>query len=192
MSFNPGPSKQAREAIFSKKVNKDSQHALLSRHRLTFNNNIVYPVTSQRHLGIILDNRLSSQEHRRLVFSKINRTIGLLRKLRCLIPRSSLLTINKTFVQPHLDYGDTIYEKAYNSSFYQKIESVQYNTCLAITGVIRGISREKLYNQLGIESSTPSLVQRVVLLLQISQKWISSVSFQISSFKTIPLYHQKY
>ena len=60
MSFNPGPSKQAREAIFSKKVNKDSQHALLSRHRLTFNNNIVYPVTSQRHLGIILDNRLSS------------------------------------------------------------------------------------------------------------------------------------
>ena len=60
MNFNPGPSKQAREAIFSRKVNKDSQHPLLPRHRLTFNNNIVYQVTSQKHLGIILDNRLSS------------------------------------------------------------------------------------------------------------------------------------
>ena len=34
--------------------------------------------------------------------------------------------------------------------------------------------------------STPSLVQKVVLLLQILQTWISLVSFQNSSFKTIP------
>ena len=36
----------------------------------------------------------------------------------------SLLTIYKTFVRPHLDYSDIIYEKAYNSFFHQKIESV--------------------------------------------------------------------
>ena len=86
--------------------------------------------TSQKHLGIILDNCLSFEEY---VFSKINRAIGLLRKLQCLIPRSARLTIYKTFARPHLDYGDIIYEKVYNSSFHQKIESVQYNACLAIT-----------------------------------------------------------
>ena len=146
MSFNPDPSKQAQEVIFSSKVNTESHSPL------TFNNNIVYEAKSQKHLGIILDNRLSSEGHLRLVFSKINRTIGLLRKLQCLIPGSALLTVYKNFVRPHLDYGDTIYEKAYNSSFHQKIESAQYNTCLAIIGAIRGTSKEKLYDELGLES----------------------------------------
>ena len=33
-----------------------------------------------------------------------------------------------------------------------KIESVQYNAALAITGAIRGTSKEKLYQELGLES----------------------------------------
>ena len=58
----------------------------------------------------------------------------------------------KTVVQPHLDYDDIIYEKAYNSSFHQKIEPVQYNACVAITGAIRGTSKEELYDELGLEA----------------------------------------
>ena len=106
MSFNPEPSKQVQEVIFSRKVMKDSHPTL------TFNNNIVYQTTSEKHLGIILDNSLSFEEHLRPVFSKINRIIDLPRKLQCLIPRSSLLTIYKTFVQTYIDCGDIIYEKA--------------------------------------------------------------------------------
>ena len=109
MSFNPDCSKQAREVIFRRKD---------SRPSFNFHESIVYQITSQKHLGIILENCLTFEEHLRLVFSKINRTIGLLRKLQCLIPRYylllyiSLLTIYKTFVRLHLDYGDIIYEKA--------------------------------------------------------------------------------
>ena len=32
------------------------------------------------------------------------------------------------------------------------MESIQYNACLAITGAIRGISREKILEELGLES----------------------------------------
>ena len=39
-----------------------------------------------------------------------------------------------------------------NVLFANKIESVQYNAALAITGCIRGTSKEKLYNELDIES----------------------------------------
>ena len=53
---------------------------------------------------------------------------------------------------PHLHYGDIIYEKAYNLSVQQKIKYVQYNTCLAITGAIRGTSKEKLDDEPGLES----------------------------------------
>ena len=58
----------------------------------------------------------------------------------------------KSFTSPHLDYGDIIYNQAYNASFHQKLELLQYNACLAITGAIRGTSREKLYEELGLES----------------------------------------
>ena len=119
---------------------------------MTFDNNIVGQAKLQKHLGITLDNRLSFEEYLRLIISKINKTIGLLRKFQCLILRSALFTIYKTFVRRHFDYGDIIYEQAYNSFFHQKIESVQYNGCVAITGAIRGTSKEKLYDELGLVS----------------------------------------
>ena len=68
------------------------------------------------------------------------------------LPRSSLLTIYKSFVRPNLDYGDVIYDQPYNSSFSDKIDIVQHNAVLAITGAIRGTSKEKLYQALGLES----------------------------------------
>ena len=38
------------------------------------------------------------------------------------------------------------------SSFHQRLESLQHNAALAIAGEIRGTSKEKLYNELGLES----------------------------------------
>ena len=78
--------------------------------------------------------------------------IGLLRKLSNLLPRQALVTIYKAFIRPHLDYGDVLYDQAFNNSFHAKMESIQYNACLAITGAIRGTSREKIYQELGLES----------------------------------------
>ena len=38
------------------------------------------------------------------------------------------------------------------TSFHRRLESLQYNAALAIIGAIRGTSKEKLYNELGLES----------------------------------------
>ena len=43
------------------------------------------------------------------------------------------------------------YDQPSNASFAKKIESVHNNAALAITGAIRGSSREKLYQELGLE-----------------------------------------
>ena len=66
---------------------------------------------------------------------------SLLRKLR--------FPLLKSFIRSCLDYGDIIYDQVYTVLFYQKIESVQYNSVLAITGAIRGTSKEKLYQEPG-------------------------------------------
>ena len=51
-----------------------------------------------------------------------------------------------------LDYANIIYDQTYNFAFHDKLESIQYNACLAITGAIRGTSKEKIYRELGLES----------------------------------------
>ena len=101
---------------------------------------------------MILDTKLNFQEHIKNILTKVNKTIGLLRKLQNILPRESLLTIFKSSVRPHLDYGDVIYDQSYNNTFHQKMKSIQYNAALALTGAIRGSSREKLYQELGLES----------------------------------------
>ena len=92
------------------------------------------------------------QEHLNNVLSKVNKTIGLLRKLQAFLLCQSLVTVCKAFIIPYLDDGDIIYDHSYNESFHRKIESIQYNAALAIAGAIRGTSREKLYQELGLES----------------------------------------
>ena len=63
-----------------------------------------------------------------------------------------VLRIDISFLRPHLDNGDIIYDKPNNESFKSKIENIQYKACIAITSAIQGISRERLYQELGFES----------------------------------------
>ena len=94
----------------------------------------------QKHLGIYLDEKLNFSNHIKEKISKVNKGIGNLRKLYNILPRNSLMTIYKLFIRPHLDYGVIIFDQPENESFCKKIESVQNNTALAITGAIQGIS----------------------------------------------------
>ena len=74
---------------------------------------------------------------------KINKTQERLSKLQNVLPRTIPLTLCKSFVRPHLDYGDIIYDIAYHNFFHKKLERTQDNACLAITRITRGTSKEK-------------------------------------------------
>ena len=76
----------------------------------------------------------------------------MIKKIRHIFPWKSLVTICKAFLRPLLDYGDIIYNHPHNVSFCEKLESVQYKAALAITGAIQGMPRNKIYEELGIES----------------------------------------
>ena len=51
----------------------------------------------------------------------------------------------------HLDYGDIIYDQPNKEYPNQKIERIQYNAALAITGTYTTY-QSRLYNELGLES----------------------------------------
>ena len=52
-------------------------------------------------------------------------SIGLLRKLKKPLPRRSFATIYKYFIGLYLDYGDVIFDQAYNKSSHESLESFQ-------------------------------------------------------------------
>ena len=99
-------------------------------------------------------------EHIKIITKKISKTVGFLRKFQQILPRASLLTIYKSFIRSRLDCADIICDQVYNSAFHDKLESIQYNACLAITGAIRGTSTEKIYQELGLESLKSSRLLR--------------------------------
>ena len=146
MQFNPDPNKQANEVIFSKKSNSISYPAV------KFNNNDITKCSDQKHLGIVLDSKLNFESHVNQKIKKCNKLIGVIRRLSVHLPRTALLTIYKSFVRPNLDYGDILYDKPKNENFQNKLEKVQYRACLAITNAIKGTSRDRLYDELGLYS----------------------------------------
>ena len=130
MSFNPDRNKQAQEGIFSRKIRKGFHP------NLSFNDQPVERSVAHKHLGLTLDEKLSFTN---CINDKINKAlkgVGLLPKLSTLLPWQSLLTIYKSFLIPHLDYGDDIYDQPLNESL------PNIKAALAITGAIQGSSRE--------------------------------------------------
>ena len=146
MLFNPDPTKPAQEVIFSKKK-KIQTHPIIS-----LNNIQVEKVPYQKHLGILLDEKLNFKQHVDSAILEMNKGRSAIKKLEHSLPRKSLMTIYKAFLRPLIDYEDIIYNQLQNESFCNKIESVQYKAALAITGAIQDTSRDKLNQELSLES----------------------------------------
>ena len=82
-----------------------------SSYSITFNNSKVETISSQKHLGLILDERLNFNEHLESKINKCYKVLGFLKRLSNKLPRDVLLRIYKFFVRSHLDYGDIVYDK---------------------------------------------------------------------------------
>ena len=75
-----------------------------------------------------------------------------MRKLSLFLSRKTLLSICKSFNKPNLDYAYITYDKPFNESSKKEIEMVQHSACLFITGATKGTSRNRVYQELSLES----------------------------------------
>ena len=72
----------------------------------------------------------------------------------------------KALVRSHLDYCDIIYQPPLGmpiNSLMEKVERIEYQAALAITGIWSGSSRSKIYEELGWESLSDRRTGRRVL-----------------------------
>ena len=65
--------------------------------------------------------KLNFKLHIKEKISKAMKGVSLIKKLSNILPRNSLIAIYKSFVRPHLDNGDLIYDQPNNESFCQQI-----------------------------------------------------------------------
>ena len=101
MSFNPDLNKQAVEVIFSHKTGQQNIH------KIYFNNVELKRVPEQKHLGLILDLKLSFVRH---INEKISIAHQGISEVPCTLFVKTLDQIYKMYVRPHLDFCDLIYD----------------------------------------------------------------------------------
>ena len=78
-------------------------------------------LTSQKHLGLNLDAKLTFNDHVNEKIGKAMKGVGLMRKLQRYLLNSSLLTIYKSLIRSHLSRLWRFH------MWSSKIESIQYN-----------------------------------------------------------------
>ena len=149
MEFNPDPTKQATEVLFSCKKTSPNHPQLI------FNGIAVAKVNDQKHLGLILDSRLSFEKHLNGKIIKPKKYVGILKHLSKFLPLKTLDQMYKALVRSHLEYCDIIYHLPSKenqtplgmtlNSAMEEVERIQYQSALAISGAWHGSSRSKLY-----------------------------------------------
>ena len=111
-----------------------------------FNNIRVQCSTFQKHLGVCVDQKLNFNTDITEKIGKATKGIEVIKKIFKCLPGNDLLTIYKSLVKPHLNYGDIVYDRLNNESFISTLQQVQYNAALAIIGAIKCTSCSKLYD----------------------------------------------
>ena len=148
LQFNPDKNKQAIQVIFSQKRDTPVHPPLF------FSGSEVVIEAEHKHLGMILDSKLSSLSHIKKVIVKAGRDIGIIHFLSKYVTHDVLDQIYKLYVRSHLDYGDIIYyiyDPEFKFDFTKWLESTQYSAAPASSGAWRGTNTDKIYEELGWE-----------------------------------------
>ena len=154
MSFNPDPTKPPVELIFSTRTNPPTHPPL------HFNGAMLKTVDEHKHIGLILDKKLTFCSHVKSKIDKAKSGVSVIKFMSRYAPRKSLEQIYVSYVRSHLEYGDVIFHQPPKNGdplshdltdLMNKLESVQYSASLAVSGAWRGTSKSKVYNELGWE-----------------------------------------
>ena len=146
MLFNPDPSKPAQKMLFSRKKK------IQIYPTISLNNIQVERASHDKHLSILIVEKLNFKQHINSTILKIKKGISVIKKLRHSLPQKFLILICESFLRPLIHYGDIIYDQHENEPFCEKLELGQYKITLAITGAIQGTPPDKIYQELGLES----------------------------------------
>ena len=146
VNFNPTKTKYI---VFSKKPKPPNYPDLF------INNTQLQQVSEHTQLGITFNTRVTWDNHIDKNCKKAMNRLTALKKLGNRIPRKSRLTIYLSFIRPILEYGFQLYDNC-TSTLSDKLEHVQRECLLYVTGAYKKTSHRELLKEVGI----PALEKR--------------------------------
>ena len=93
---------------------------------------------SVKYLGVIIDTNLNFHDHLTAIELKILRAVGILYKLKFVLPQNTLRTLYYSFIHPHLLYGLIVW----GSTYPTYLNSLSYKTKLSQRYVVINVSTE--------------------------------------------------
>jgi hypothetical protein len=83
-------------------------------------------------LGLKLDESLTWEHHVSTIISKVSKVIGVLRRLKPLLPQSTLVMIHNSLAQPYFDYCSIVWDSL-GKGLGQKLQRLQNRAARIIT-----------------------------------------------------------
>ena len=118
---------------------------------LKFNGIVLQSADFHKHLGVTLQSNGKWDIHINSLLSKCRILVACLRSYKYRLSRKSLLMMYKSFVLPHFDFSDIIWDNCTNTQA-ENLENLHLDAIRTITGSVRGTSHEKLYGEAGLTS----------------------------------------
>ena len=93
-----------------------------------------------KYLGIIIHENLTWSDHIKILSSKINKCIGILKRVRHLLPQKELVRLYNTIILPLFDYGDIVWADKSNKCLMDDLQILQNKAAKVILGLPRATS----------------------------------------------------
>ena len=132
---------------------------------LTFAGQTIPTTDSHKHLGLTLSSDLRYHKHVNEIIRKANTPLSPLYAIAPLLPRTIIEKLYITYVRPHLDYCDAIFDGHLTAYDERRLETLQNRAARLITGTLYRTSSDKLRFELGWDRlTTRREIHRLTLL----------------------------
>ena len=148
MSFNPDPAKQAIQVVFSRKCKQ------IDHPKIYLNGIEVKTVNDHKHLGLILDKKLSFVSH---IYDK---GLCIMKSLPRFLSVRTLSQIFKLYIRPRLDFCDVVYHVPSITNPFDSSINLNYlmgtleRSSIMLLLLSLGTNLNKIYDELAWESLT--------------------------------------
>ena len=125
---------------------------------------------------------LRFHEHVNEIINKINKTLSPLYAIAKHLPRHTLEQIYKTYILPHFDNCDTIYDGHITLRDISRLETLQNRTARLTTGTLFRTASDKLRAELGWDKlTTRRQIHRITLYHKLSKQEQNTIPSYITA-----------
>ena len=149
-------------------------------------------INSYKYLGVIINESLSWADHIEYVQGKVSQRLGLLQRIKCLLPRETRELFVKTMILPILDYADVVWGDKSNVTLMGNIQLLQNKAAKLILDRPKHSSATEALTQLGWDTMAIRRRFHRLFLVHKGLNGLIDWNFNFNHFRNIHSYNTRF